>query len=199
MAVSDTQELTIQTASVDVKILRVGKKQMTLSVFRQLPKEDLLAGYSRPRRISGRAEDEDFELHERGTPWGIVRYFWESDDPFVRSVEADWACFRERIQVVWEEEGRLSRSLVMPCLVPRPLLHYKHRGLSTISKDDLLKFEPRWVGDKVGCHWFSAIWRGIEREVGIEEIQSDLLAYEEAYRRWFYDRVMQLSQLFIAV
>lgn len=57
----ETADASITTAAITIKALQVGKKQMTQSVFRQLP-EALLV-------------DED-KLELMGQPWGHVNYRW---------------------------------------------------------------------------------------------------------------------------
>lgn len=54
-----TDDVTISTATITIKALQVGKKQMTQSVFRQLPTADLV-------------NDSDIDLN--GVPWGWVNY-----------------------------------------------------------------------------------------------------------------------------
>jgi hypothetical protein len=58
-----TYEATVKTAAVEVKSLTISGKQVTLAVFRQLQKEDL---------INERSDDL------LGIPWGTVNYFWLS-------------------------------------------------------------------------------------------------------------------------
>lgn len=84
-----TEQATIRTASVEVKTLTLGKKQMTLSVFRQLPREHIM--------------DPD-TMTLRGTPWGIVNYFWDG----CGYCKSDG----EHLHVVWEKGGRLFRACV---------------------------------------------------------------------------------------
>ena len=57
----ETTDASITTATVTIKALQVGKKQMTISVFRQLPEAPLV--------------DED-TLALLGQPWGYVNYRW---------------------------------------------------------------------------------------------------------------------------
>jgi hypothetical protein len=57
----ETADASITTATVTIKALQVGKKQMTLSVFRQLPEARLV--------------DEDM-VKLLGQPWGYVNYRW---------------------------------------------------------------------------------------------------------------------------
>lgn len=65
-------EVTISTASVDVQVMRIGAKQMTLAVFRQLQRRDIFDGSGELLTV----------------PWGWVNYDWESSSkPFVFSHE----------------------------------------------------------------------------------------------------------------
>lgn len=50
----------IETRTIDVSVMRVGEKQMTMAVLRQLPDEDPCRG------------DSHFQLREGITPWGHV-------------------------------------------------------------------------------------------------------------------------------
>jgi hypothetical protein len=83
-------EATIYTAAVDVKVLRIGTKRMTLSVFRQLIEECPI----------------DWELLDvKGPIWGIVNYFWgdylgghdDAGNPIA-------------LQVVWKNGQELRRA-----------------------------------------------------------------------------------------
>ena len=55
----------IQTTTITIRTLQVGKKQMTQSAFRQLPEADLV--------------DQD-EVVLNGVPWGWVNYRWGDVD-----------------------------------------------------------------------------------------------------------------------
>lgn len=79
------QEATIKTASIEVKVLTLNGKQMTLSVFRQLKDERLV-------------NDETVELV--GQPWGWVNY------------HPDCHTEREHLHVVWQQGQWLRRALV---------------------------------------------------------------------------------------
>jgi hypothetical protein len=83
-----TDHATIRTATVSVKVLTLDKKQMTLSVFRQLPLRHVI---------------DPLTMELRGTPWGHVNYFWD-DSPN----DPDY----HRLHIIWERSGRLYRSLV---------------------------------------------------------------------------------------
>lgn len=91
----ETSEASITTVAVTIKALQVGKKQMTQSIFRQLPEIDLV--------------DED-ALELAGKPWGHVRYHWGDHDPrkhhFV--VEVDGVLHRSLFQVRRSEAFRFD-------------------------------------------------------------------------------------------
>jgi hypothetical protein len=89
----EVREATIKTATVEIKTLRIGAKQMTLSVFRQLPEKHIID-----------REDRDFFL--RGEPWGLVNYFKEGCSYRIHGKT------REHLHVVWCEDGRLYRACV---------------------------------------------------------------------------------------
>lgn len=64
-------EVTISTVSVDIQVMRIGTKQMTLAVFRQLPSKDIFDKWG----------------NLLATPWGWVNYDWQGGKPFVFSYE----------------------------------------------------------------------------------------------------------------
>lgn len=83
-------EVAINTFTVEIKALLVGKKQMTLSVFRQLPRKEIICINKQSRN-----------LDLLGSPWGTVNYFW--------------GCGRygKHIHVVWSDtDGNLYRACV---------------------------------------------------------------------------------------
>lgn len=59
------QHAVIHTTSIDVKIIRLDKRQVTLSVFRQLEEKSI---------FSNRMGEAPSLL---GVPWGLVRYTWK--------------------------------------------------------------------------------------------------------------------------
>jgi hypothetical protein len=76
----DIEDVNLKTLSVEIKALAVSGKQMTLSVFRQLPNEPIL--------------NDNIDL--RGTAWGHVNYFWKEN-------EGD-------LHLVWQINDKLCRS-----------------------------------------------------------------------------------------
>jgi hypothetical protein len=84
-------EAIIQTASVNIQTLRVGKKQVTIGLFRQLPCDTLL-------------DPETLQL--RGVPWGHVNYWWDSDGSGGDGGHA------EKLHVVWQLGDALKRAIV---------------------------------------------------------------------------------------
>src|SRR6516164_9298276 len=82
---------TIHTAQVSIQVLRVGTKQVTMGLFRQLPLAPLL--------------DLD-TLAVRGKPWGQVNYWWDGDG-------RDALLGREECRhLVWQAGPVLHRSIV---------------------------------------------------------------------------------------
>ncbi len=72
----------IKTAFVEIKTLTIGKKQMTLAVFRQLPEEDVI-------------NQATCEL--RGIPWGHVNYHPDCKDEAAH------------LHVIWQKEQVIPR------------------------------------------------------------------------------------------
>jgi len=83
-------EATISTAQVEIQTLRVGKKQVTMGMFRQIPYEPLI--------------DLD-TMTLRGVPWGHVRYWWEGCGEYAGDRSGT-------LHVLWQQAGSLYRALV---------------------------------------------------------------------------------------
>ncbi|MFH9768460.1 hypothetical protein ACH4N4_19475 [Streptomyces microflavus] len=81
-----TQNATITTASIQVQALTIGKKQVTLAVFRQLEDANII---------------NTLDAGLAGEPWGRVNYHPDkcADD-------------KEHLHVVWEKDGELRRATV---------------------------------------------------------------------------------------
>lgn len=80
-----TQNATITTATIQVQAMTIGARQVTLSVFRQLLEEPLIA--------------DDGTLN--GVPWGVVNYHPDKcgDQP-------------DHVHVVWQKGDELRRAAV---------------------------------------------------------------------------------------
>lgn len=89
-----TREATVRTATVSVKVLTLDKRQVTLSVFRQLINEDLMYW------------NEDGSMSFAGVPWGTVNYFWPGC-----GIE-DWMSRDPHLHVVWQKGDELRRACV---------------------------------------------------------------------------------------
>ncbi len=96
-----THEATIQTATVEVKSLTIGGRQVTLSVFRQLQREPVI-------------DLEAVKLD--GVPWGRVHYFPDAGC----AARAD----RGHLHVVWQKGAELRRACLDP-LSPGPETSYR--------------------------------------------------------------------------
>jgi hypothetical protein len=94
-AVLTVHEAAVHTTEVSIQVLKVGKKQVTMGLFRQLPQRSLTA-YPRPEFV--------------GEPWGYVNYWWDGDgrQDFTYSNPAPLTA----LHIVWTTEGRLYRDVV---------------------------------------------------------------------------------------
>jgi hypothetical protein len=86
-------EAKIKTSAVAVKVVRIGKRQMTQAVFRQLYREPII----------GSADGGD-ECHLRGVPWGLVNY---------HNV-CNGGSYKGHLHVVWQKDSELRRACVEP-------------------------------------------------------------------------------------
>jgi hypothetical protein len=83
------QQATVRTAAVEIRTLSVGGKQVTMGLFRQLLREDLIDPHT---------------CQFRGAPWGLVNYFWGDCHP------------ESHLHIVWQLGNELRRSCVWPAV-----------------------------------------------------------------------------------
>jgi len=81
-----TRDAIVKTATITIKTMSIGNKQVTLSGFRQLLQEPLL-------------NPETAEL--RGVPWGWYNYYWGD-------------CTNDHLHLVWQKGDELQRDCVFP-------------------------------------------------------------------------------------
>lgn len=81
-----TSDVAINTVTIEVKVMKIGNRQVTLSVFRQLPDEQLIDAHT------GKI---------RGNAWGKVNYHPDKceDSP-------------EHLHIVWQKDHELRRATV---------------------------------------------------------------------------------------
>ncbi|SMB96310.1 hypothetical protein SAMN00808754_1446 [Thermanaeromonas toyohensis ToBE] len=89
-------EARIDTVSVAVHVIRIGGKEMTLSVFRQLPMEPLV-------------DPNTGEL--AGIPWGRVNYHWGCNMAGTR-VRFGAPGTENHVHVVWQKGDELRHAVV---------------------------------------------------------------------------------------
>ena len=85
-------DATIRTTEVSIRCLVIGKKQLTLSIFRQIPSSPVL----------------DPEGQARGKLWGRVNYAWKGCD----QGKPGHGHHPDHYHVVWQNGGRLMRDCV---------------------------------------------------------------------------------------
>lgn len=106
--------VTISTVTVDIQTIRVGNKQMTLSIFRQLPRKSII--------------DDHGNLIE--LPWGWVNYDHDGGTPFVYNHHG--TLYRSDIPI--EEHHHLEIKLETTYSPPRKfILECKHPYYLTIN------------------------------------------------------------------
>ncbi len=92
-----TEQVRINTMQVEIKSMMVGKKQLTLSLMRQIIEEPLV--------------DEESILF-KGIPWGHVNYFWGDDKH---------KSYPDYMNVVWQKSDVLRRNVIV-----MKLYHHEH-------------------------------------------------------------------------
>jgi len=91
-------EAALNVVGVSIKVIQIGKKQMTLSVFRQLPNEPVW---------------DSEQLRPRGQVWGRVNYFWDKCGCFSQIELGDRTLYglaRDPTHIVWQLGAELRRS-----------------------------------------------------------------------------------------
>jgi hypothetical protein len=119
-----THEATIQTAQVEIQVLKVGKKQVTMGMFLQLPHRPLVNWWAIVDAEDQGWWDEESPLRVQGLPWGPVNSWWAelrgenqayfSEQRLLQSDRGDG------LHLVWQDQERLYRDVVWQ-RVPEPL------------------------------------------------------------------------------
>lgn len=107
---SETQKVEVQERQVSIRVLTIGSKQITQSLYKQFPIEDVI-------------DKESGQL--KGKIWGWVslhgeKIYWTKDcanDP-------------DHLHVIWERDGQLRRCLVFNDL---PKASFKPEGTALIK------------------------------------------------------------------
>jgi hypothetical protein len=108
-AVLTAHEATVQTAQVEIRVMKVGKKQVTMGLFRQLPLRPITTC---PGTL--------FE----GEPWGHVNYWWDGDGRHL-SEYTDKPITATALHVVWQLGDVLYRDVVYAEPRHEYLWHYE--------------------------------------------------------------------------
>jgi hypothetical protein len=161
-------QATVHTASLDVKIMRLDKKQVTLSVFRQIPEESILALNA---FLDERDDIERYEPLLAGVPWGIVRYTWDKSPP--------WADY----YLVWQRDEQLYR-MPLPLVINlwRSFVCGKRTGLRCSSCGR--EYDPRYDNVTYRCGNCSRRLRPYK----VDDYKSVCLAFCQHALDWNLDR-----------
>jgi hypothetical protein len=75
--------VTVQTATVSIQTIRVGKRQVTQAMFRQIPRKPIFDWYDFARYVDQGWYEDRWEdllvIPDSIGAWGHVQYFWEGD------------------------------------------------------------------------------------------------------------------------
>lgn len=118
----DVHTAEIKTATIEIKALTIGRKQVTLSVFRQLQEEDVI------NRKTGRLQ---------GKVWGRVNYFWGACDPGAEFRHNP----KQHLHVVWQKGEELRRACVYAPPSPE-MIQLQRPSLDQYAALELLEGEP---------------------------------------------------------
>lgn len=187
----------VTTMTVSVHTLRVGRKQVSLSMFRQLPEADVFTD----------------ETHSglRAQPWGIVRYRWgdQPDSAFHVVFVLDGAlhrCLVTRDAGVppkqysrYERARRAAGQSIFDSTFNKKithdfiLRHYKKIGVSGMRPDtyDILEARNKRIAARV-----TRLQRIFEAEKSKLDAATSELRWNH---RAMHERLADLPQLFIAV
>jgi hypothetical protein len=91
------REVQVKTMSVEIRALTLNGKQMTLSVFKQLP-----GGAFLEKNYNKKKEEYEYTFCPGGIPWGYVRHH---PDRMCRILDP-------HLHLVWQWEGKLYRDYV---------------------------------------------------------------------------------------
>jgi hypothetical protein len=119
------QEVVIQTAQVEIQVLTVAKKPVTLAMFRQIPYRSCIDWEDLAMCCGAGAGEEQVDVwypYRRRKLWGHVNYFWDGDHGTDTTYSRDghfiaWYDHGHRLHILWqnlgyEDEGILYRSIV---------------------------------------------------------------------------------------
>ena len=182
----EVTDVLVQTAQISVKTIRLGKKQMTQSVFRQLPKANFWE-WEGPGLC---------KIKKGAELWGRVNYHTSSCEYHGRHVHVIWT------------DGKELFSSVCRCDRDHSTLRDWNRGNSDLKKlkgnmEQLQRQKDSpstWEGHK---EWLSKESEENRKQISeceesIEEAQ-DCIAFDSSRLHLFEESVSPLPQLFIAV
>lgn len=128
-----TEEATVKTVAIEIKALMVGRKQVTLAMFRQLIEEPII-------------DEETCDL--RGVPWGTVNYH--------SGVDCDAFKYREHLHVTWQKGNELRRSCTR-LLDYSELGYFEPRALKALESE-VYRRANAWLTTAIAEGWRPDGW-----------------------------------------
>lgn len=179
----NVEDAQILTATITVKALTIGKRQVTLAVFRQLQDEDILIDGSEwpdgdflasQFTLDGEQEADSNKVYLKGIAWGRVNYHC---DP--KCAQAS-----PHFHIIWQKGDELRR-----CIVWKGI---QHRWFNP-ETEEWERFHRAWEYDSVMDEL---------RKTGMTKREAQESSGMNTFMDSYYGRVSeleQLDQLFIAV
>jgi hypothetical protein len=180
---------TIQTATVDVSVIRIGKRQLTQSVFRQLPKGSFFEILDEDSPES--FEKKPLEIFFNQNVWGKVVYYFDH--------------YKDRLDgfhLVFSKDGKLYRQWVDKDGIELPFktdlyaplgTYYSITSLKGIYNFNNGEISSRdWSGEKNIAGYYDSCFSDVADHHIKDEFYSLYCRVMHAVRN------MKLEQLFIA-
>jgi len=175
------QNVQLHTATAQLKMITVDKQKITLAVFRQLPHKRLI----------------NEKLKYNGTPWGWVNYFWQNTLPDKVKRNLD---YYKPMQVVWQKEGILFRSVVFLLPIWHELTgwhEYKEWCEHSSGLFDIDDTDDDTDDDKID--WLDKIQQRQERRDRAEKIRDKRCNKFAQNYNAVVEKLHAMDQLFIAL
>jgi hypothetical protein len=125
MPIINVEKAQIKTTAVEIKTLTVSGKQVTLSVFRQIPEEELV----------------DWEtMSLKGVPWGNINYFWKDNGN------------EDFFHLLWQKGKELRRFILRKNLI-NIKWHYDYKSYIKNTTERLEYLSYVWKEPNYNQNW----------------------------------------------
>lgn len=155
------RDATVQTVQVEIHTLRVGQKQVTMGMFRQLQHETLV---------------DPTTVQLLGVPWGHVNYWWQGDG-------SEKVQDGDLLHVVWQRGDTLRRAIVSWRMPPERRARFFVQERKLLTDCFLLSF-PTATAYEYASHAGHNTVRLYEQETRVDLPWGDLLKLQCVWDNW---------------